>query len=251
MEKVLRIIADYQWWIYGVLGLLLLFYLWRALAARRESARSIFKLEQEQATARYRRNATMAVLVVLLMATVFALSNLLWPAPRPEVVAEPTVTETAGPLAASTLTPTPPPATITPTPTATKVRPTRPPRPTPTGDAAATPTAVVKPANCPNPGVRLTSPGANQVVRGNVPVRGTAKIANFQYYKIEVGPGSNPGDHQWTVVGQLHYEPVSGGLLETFNGGAYPPGTYTLRLVVVDQTGNFPEPCRVTIQVQR
>jgi hypothetical protein len=44
---------------------------------------------------------------------------------------------------------------------------------------------------------------------------------------------------------------VSNGLLETFNSGAYPPGTYTMRLVVVDQTSNYPEPCRVTIHVQR
>jgi hypothetical protein len=40
-------------------------------------------------------------------------------------------------------------------------------------------------------------------------------------------------------------------VLETFNSGAYPAGTYTLRLVVVDQTGNYPEPCRVTITVRR
>ena len=40
MEQVLQIIADYQYWIYGVLGLLLLFYLRRAIVARRENARS-------------------------------------------------------------------------------------------------------------------------------------------------------------------------------------------------------------------
>jgi len=90
----------------------------------------------------------------------------------------------------------------------------------------------------------------NQVVQGNVAVRGTANIDGFQYYKIEVGSGANPNDNQWTVVGQLHYNAVSGGVLETFNGGAYPAGTYTLRLVVVDRTGNYPEPCRVTIVVQ-
>ena len=250
MEQVLRIVADYQWWIYGVLGLILLFYLRRALVARREGAQSIFKLEQEQSHARYRRSVTIAVLVVLVIAAVFALSNPVWSTPVP-VVEEPSPTETTGPLAASTLTPTPPQATITPTATATKVRPTRPARPTPTSDAVATETPVVRPPACPNPGVRLTSPGANQVVSGNVPVRGTANTASFQYYKVEVGPGSNPKDHEWTVVGQLHYEPVSGGLLETFNGSAYAPGTYTLRLVVVDQTGNYPEPCRVTIKVQR
>jgi hypothetical protein len=84
-----------------------------------------------------------------------------------------------------------------------------------------------------------------------VPIRGTANAENFQYYKIEVGPGANPRDNEWTVVGQLRKSPVNNGLLETFNSTAYPPGTYTLRLVVVDQTGNYPEPCQVTIAVQR
>jgi hypothetical protein len=86
-------------------------------------------------------------------------------------------------------------------------------------------------------------------VRGNFTIRGTANISAFSYYKVEVGSGSNP--NSWTVVGQLHHTPVAGGVLETFNSGAYTPGTYTLRLVVVDETGNYPDPCRVTITVQR
>jgi len=28
-----------------------------------------------------------------------------------------------------------------------------------------------------------------------------------------------------------------------------PPGTYTIRLTVVDQTSNYPPPCQVTIEV--
>jgi hypothetical protein len=87
-------------------------------------------------------------------------------------------------------------------------------------------------------------------VRGNVPVRGSANSENFDYYKVEVGPGASPRDWEWNVVGQLHKSPVAGGVLETFNSGAYPPGAYTLRLVVVDVTGNYPSPCRVTINVQ-
>lgn len=249
MERVLELLAEYQWWVYGVLALILLFYLRRAILARREGARSIFKLEQEQARTRYSRSVIVSAVILLLMVAVFFVSNPLQASPIP--TPEPTPTETTGPLAASTLTPTPPPATITPTATATRERPTPQTRPTLTPEVEATATPVVRPPACPNPNVRITSPGANQVVQGNVPIRGTANLSSFQYYKIEVGPGSNPKDHEWTVVGQLHQSPVAGGVLETFNSGAYPPGTYTLRLVVVDQTGNYPQPCQVTITVQR
>lgn len=249
MEQVLRLIADYQWWIYGAFGLLLLFFLRRALLARREGARSIFKLEQEQARGRYARSVLIMVVILILMAAVFALNMFLLPAlNRPP---DPTPTATSGPLVAPTLTPTPPPATITPTATATEVRPTRPTRPSATPNVVTTETPVVRPPSCPNPNVRITSPGVNQVMRGNVPIRGTANIPELQYYKVEVGPGARPKDHEWTVVGQLHRTPVSGGVLETLNSDAYPPGTYTLRLVVVDNTGNYPEPCRVTVTVQR
>lgn len=248
MSAIVRILTDYQWVIYGVLGLLLLYYLRRALLARRESVRSIFKLEKEQAHARYSRSVWTLAFLILLMAGVFVLTNPLSP---PTVqTPEPTPTVTRGPLAAATLTPTPPRPTVTPTPSPSPVRPTRTVAPSPTAPAPVTPTPVVRPPACPDPNVRITSPGVNQVVRGNVPIRGTATHERFQYYKIEIAPGPNPGDHEWTVVGQLHDDPVVGGVLETLNSAAYPPGTYTLRLVVVDQTGNFPEPCRVVVIVQ-
>lgn len=246
MERVLEFVASYQWWIFGILGLILLFYLRRALLARRAGARSIFKLEQEQARSRYTRSVIVAAMVMVVMVSVFVLSNPVMPVVSP--TPQPTAMVTNGPLAASTLTPTPPPATMTPTPTDTPVRPTRQKPPTPTSEVVGTPTAAVFPAACPNPNVRITSPGMNQVVQGNYPVRGTANHSSFQYYKVEVGQGNNP--REWTVVGQLHQTPVNGGVLATFNANAYPAGTYTLRLVVVDGTGNYPEPCQVTIIVQ-
>lgn len=250
MEQALRIVADYQWWIYGVLGLILLFYLRRAILARREGARSIFKLEQEQAYTRYRRSVILLTVMLVLIAGVFLLSNPVLPLPQQDTP-EPGPTETSGPLIAPTLTPTPPQATITPTATPTLERPTRQRPPTPTSEVVETETPVVRPPACSNPNARITSPGVNQVIAGNFPIRGVASGSDFQYYKIEVGPGASPRDHEWTVVGQLHQAPVTSGVLETFNSGAYAPGTYTLRLVVVDQTGNYPEPCRVTIIVQR
>ena len=249
MEQALQLIAEYQWWIYGVLGLVLLFYLRRAIVARRESVRSIFKLEQEQARGRYGRSVLLAAFVLLLMGAVLGLTNFLLPTVNEPP--EPIPTATTGPLVAPTLTSTSAPPTITPTATATVVRPTRPVRPSDTPDVEATAVLPVAPAACPNPNLRITAPGQNQIVPGDTPIRGTASGATFQFYKVEVGPGSNPRDHEWTVIGQLHRNPVAGGVLETFNGVAYAPGTYTLRLVVVDETGNYPEPCRVTITVQR
>jgi hypothetical protein len=254
MEQVSRILADYQWWIYVVLGILLLFYLRRALLARRESARSIFKLEQETCDLRYRRSALLSILIVLAMGAVFTTSRMtLSPPVAYEPTEEPTLTVTAGPLVAPTLTPTPPPATMTPTATATPVRPTVPATAlaTDTPESLATPTPAVRPPACPNPNARITSPGVNQALTGSVAVRGVANTEDLQYYKIEIGPGSNPRDHEWAVVGQLHYTPAEGGLLETLHTGAYPPGVYTIRLVVVDRTGNYPEPCRVTVSIQR
>jgi hypothetical protein len=250
MEQALRVLADFQWWIYGVLGLIFLFYLWRALVARRDSIRSIFKLEQEQARGRYGRSLALAAFVLLVMAAVFGLANYGLPTlTPPPVVSIPTAT--TGPLVAPTLTSTPAPPTITPTASATLERPTRPVRPTDTPQVTATVTLPARPPACPNPNVQVTSPGVNQAVRGNFSVRGTANIPGFQYYKVEVGRGANPQDQEWTVVGDLHRTPVAGGVLEMFNSDAYPVGTYTLRLVVVDQTGNYPEPCRVVVNIQR
>ncbi len=248
MEQVLRFIADYQWWIYAVLAVVLVFYLRRAIASRQQGVRSIFKLEQEQLHLKYRRSVMISAVVLLVMVSIFMLGNPL--RLTPAVTPEPSPSVTTGPLLAPTLTPTAPPPTITTTATATRVPPTPPNRPTATVQVVvATPVPAVRPPACPDPNRRITSPGINQAVQGSVPVRGTADHPNFDYYKVEVGTGTNPG--QWTVVGDLHRAPVSGGVLETFNAAAYPPGVYTIRLVVVDKTGNFPEPCQVTVTVQR
>jgi hypothetical protein len=249
MERVLQFVADYRWWISGLLGLLMLFYLWRAFSARREAARAMFKLEREQAQAKYGRNVIVLVILLAILASVFGATTYLLPSL--DRTPEPTITATPGLLPAPTLTHTPPPPTATPTATATQVRPTRPVRPTDTPEVVVTETPVSRPPSCPDPNVRIVSPGVNQVLSGHFQVRGTANIPDFDYYKVEVGLGSSPRDDAWTVVGALHDSPVVNGILETLNAGDYTPGTYTLRLVVVNMTGNFPEPCRVTVTVQR
>jgi len=51
-------------------------------------------------------------------------------------------------------------------------------------------------------------------------------------------------------VNTIHRSPVLGGQLEELDTTALPNGVYWLQLTVVDQTGNFPPPCRVRIVIQ-
>ena len=102
------------------------------------------------------------------------------------------------------------------------------------------------PPACPDPSVRITSPGIDAHLSGVVSVAGTAAIPNFQYYKVEFAAGDPP--QSWHVLGDVRRRQVSEGVLETFNAGTFAPGVYYLRLTVVDQTGNFPvAPCAVRV----
>lgn len=87
--------------------------------------------------------------------------------------------------------------------------------------------------------VEIASPGANEVVRGTVSIKGSASIPSFQFYKVEYGMGADPG--QWTVVNAIRTTPVEDGLLEVWETTLIPDGPYTLLLTVVEQTGNYRE----------
>lgn len=103
---------------------------------------------------------------------------------------------------------------------------------------------------CPDSRSVITSPGVNQVVSGAVSISGTAVHENFQYYKIEYAEGADPdntAEYAFLTDGRVQ---VSDGLLATFDSTGFANGTYTLRLSVVDNTGNFPPPCAVTVVIQ-
>jgi len=84
---------------------------------------------------------------------------------------------------------------------------------------------------------------------GTTLIKGTAAIDNFWYYKLEFGSGEWPTD--WSLIKELHYQPVVNGILGDWNTGALPEGVYILRLVVVDKAGNYPEPCKVRVIIER
>jgi len=87
---------------------------------------------------------------------------------------------------------------------------------------------------------RIASPGDNAVVRGTVPIVGTAVDPSFWKYEVHYAPEPNPQD-RWTLIGIVHETQVGDGLLETWDTSIIPDGTYSLRLRVVNRTGNYQE----------
>lgn len=239
MSIVITLLKSYAIWLYILFAIIALFAVRSILKARTEIRQSIFTLEKEVARNRIYRGVAVVMVMALLCGALFAVTHYVEP------VTLPPGERTATPTGFLRATPTSSEDEITPTPSPepTLVRPTRQPIPT---AVPVTPTATAAPAPlCPTPGVNLTAPGENAALSGAFQVVGTASIPDFWYYKIEIGVGHNPTD--WSVIGELQYAPVTGGVLGTVNAAAFAPGPYTLRLVVVDRTGNFPEPCPVHV----
>jgi len=232
-------IDRYALWIYGAAALGLLLCIRAIWIARREKKQSIFKLERELAMSRESRAFSTAALLVGIIVAVSGFKFYL--APNIDL-APPTATPTPTSFLfeepptreVPTATPAEPLATSTPRPTE---RPTEPPAP---------PTATALPAvSCANPGSCITYPVAGMRVSGAVQVRGTANIAQFQFYKVEYGLGEEP--QQWHSLSDIHRQPVANGVLDTWNATGFPAGVYKLRLTVVDVSGNWTTPHEVRV----
>jgi len=229
MVVLLQLIRKYDLWLYGLCGLVCVFYLRHAWDARKSLAASFFSLEKEVATTRLLRSLTGALFCCLLMGTIYYVSRILAAdLELPEVLrAEPTPILIPTPIPS----PTPGSPTVAPTPTRPIVR-----RVEATSTPVATLTPQIVPPSCPDPSAQLTAPGVNQVIRGPVEVRGTAQIADFDYYKFEFRVAGS--DSEWAFL-QRHNDPVVEGTLGTWDVSMLPDGEYEFRLVVVRRDGNY------------
>jgi hypothetical protein len=132
---------------------------------------------------------------------------------------------------------------ITPVATLFIEAPTAPPAAAP---ATATPAPIVQSPSCSNGSSIFLRPGTNETVRGVLTLVGTASHPSFQYYKIEYAPA---GSANWGYLAG-DQNAVVNGVLANIDTSVLNNGAWTLRLVVVDDTGNYPEPCQVTIFVE-
>lgn len=96
---------------------------------------------------------------------------------------------------------------------------------------------------CPQAAVKIS-----RIVTGRTPwwnVYGTAAIPNLEYWKGEISADGS----RWTLL-YRSAAPVADGLLIEFNTRTVPKGAYQLRLLAVDRTGNYGEPCTVGITIR-
>jgi hypothetical protein len=117
---------------------------------------------------------------------------------------------------------------------------------TPLGAGQPAPAVAVSPA-CPTPDICIVRPASGtRVARGNVlTFSGTAAGANFTRYQFQAGVGGS-----WGHIADFKKPVVNGDLMEWFTG-TVPRGTYTIRLQVIDSTGNVrPEKAEVTITIE-
>lgn len=108
----------------------------------------------------------------------------------------------------------------------------------------------LRPALC-NDRTQITFPRRGETLDGigTFSVTGTANIEDFQFYKLELGVGKSPIEFHSITDDVFRKSIVNGILYRDWNTGALPEGTYTLRLTVVDNSGQFPPPCDVIIHI--
>jgi hypothetical protein len=213
MTEALFLIAHYQFWLYGCLGLLALWYIrafWRAWNALN---RTLFGLEKENAL--QQQNTALAMLIILGALAVFVYMN-------DKVLVPNMVAEKATPV------PTPLPPTSTPIPV--------------NGGPL-----VVDSSGCDNSNVTLTEPKSGErIVSGAYEIKGTAVLSALAFYTLEINGTQTQGAWLPVAVGNAA---VREGVLGRFDTSGYAPGDYVLRLIVKDTAGNYPRPCEVLITI--
>ena len=257
MVLIVQYIAIYAPWIYALCGLVALYHIYKTWQVRAERRQALFTLEREKALRDLFNIFFVSLLLLVVMGITYFSSEVLARAIERDETVRPLATPTrividipptplsdaSLPEATATLTVTVDIPTVVPTEAAQEIIPD-----TPTPAVAEAPPQAIAPSACPEPGVQLTSPANGATVSDQVDLLGTATHGQFQYYKLEYAPGANAqGGFVYLAGGNAA---VSGGLLERFDSTSLANGAWTLRLVVVDITGNFPPPCAVTVNIQ-
>lgn len=232
MIEALRLFRAYEVWIYLLLGLGALYFVRRFVLAWQELRDSGFGLERESAQVRLNQAAGFLVLLLAMAISEFVLVSFIAPSvPGAIPLPTPTLDLLASPT--TTLLPTTPEAGALPADT------------TPTGAPAGVLTTPGGQPGCLPGQIEITSPPNGGEVSEVVEIQGTANIANFGFYKLEM---KRLEETSWLTI-LAGNEIIINGVLGSWNTSLLSPGDHQLSLVLTDNQGQVLEPCVVQVRV--
>jgi hypothetical protein len=229
MVEALRFFRAYEIWIYLVIGMGAVIYLRKFSLAWGDLRNAAFGLERQSAQGRLNQAASVLALLLTLFVTEFILVSFIAPAtpgaipiptPTLDLLATPTTTLAATPAAGGE------------TPSA----------PAAEGSAAGTPGL---PAGCTPGQVMISEPPEGGEISGVVTVKGSARIDNFGFYKLEM---KRAEETAWLTI-LAGNQPVVDDTLGLWNTSLLSPGDHQLSLVVSDNQGKSLPPCIVQVRV--
>lgn len=228
MSLLVEYIASLATWIYAICGLSALYYLYRIRAIRQERQQALFALEKERAARTVTGILTSVIGLVVLMSVTYLVSNVMADAMDlavESVEAEGLATGQTEPAASA------PVAVSEPAPAA----------------EPETAQALLEVPFCEDT-ASVISPGVGQEITGVITVAGTATDEFFESFHLEIAPGSEPDDGDYTPVGTGYIQVRSGQLMEV-DTTPYISGLYTLRLRVMNTNGEFVGTCEVEVRI--
>jgi hypothetical protein len=237
MAEIFNFFKGFELWIYGLLALAGLLYIVRFFHGWEEMRQAAFGLEHETAQQKLSRAATGLVFMVILAVAEFLLVNFIIPIiPESTPLPTPTLNVVASPTA--TLAPQ---ASETPAQGEGANN-------APAVPAMQVPTAASAGATgCIPDQIAITEPQNGGSVSGIAPIKGSATMPGFGFYKFEF---SSPGQPNWTAI-QAWTEPKINDVLGQWDTSRLADGLYLLRLVVTDTQGKAVPPCVIQITVMK
>lgn len=232
MSLIVENIADLAPWIYVLCGLSALVYLYRVRSIRTERLQAIFALERERAARATAGVVTSVIGLLVVMGLTYFISNV------DQAMEEETGAE--APVEARTESGSAP-------------RPGADPGLNPVDETTAAGQVATPPERnvpiCEDESASLSSPAVADELAGRVAVQGTAAHDDLASYVIDIAPGSDPADQDFTLLGRA-YNTVRTGLLWEFDASAIGlSGPYTLRLSVLDADDAPLATCSVAVRI--
>lgn len=225
LEDLIKFIQAIELWVYGILGIFILFFLVRIWSHLRTWRGAIFGLERQMEQRRFVLDLTALIILTLIGIAEFTLVSFVVPS-IPQTKILPTATINA--VIKATLPGVS--SNLTSTPTSNQI--------------LRTPTAVVD--GCIPGQIEWTFPKAGGQLKGIVELKGTVNISALGFYKYEY---SKMGADTWVTIAAGNEKKVDKVLGGAWNTSQLNTGDYLLRLVVADNQNRLMPACIIQIRI--